>query len=230
LVDISDQVFAQARKLRRSAVEALLAAVYPAVIRIARGVCGREDVAEGVVRFVMVRAARVLPGWRDATGAERWFLHHTILTARRTAGHEPAAGTDLLAANGDTGFVAFVRAVRHLPQQQREAVLLHFGEHLNSRYLGVAMDCSADAAQAHLDAGRAALRAVGGAEFDGLLAKLEAAYVRLTPMEAEIPIAARRWAGKALRPRQVRRIVALTIVTLVVASAGWIVWKFQVLR
>ncbi len=221
-MEISDQVFTRARKLNRPAVEELFAQVYPTTVRLARGLSGREDVADGVVRFLMGRAIKVLPNWRDATEAERWFLHHTVLTARRAATHEASAKNDLLSSDGDAAVKAFVRAIRVLPQQQREAVLLHHGEHLNARYLGVAMDCSADAAQAHLDAGRAALRTIAGADFDALIARVENAYARLKPADTEIPAAARRWANKGLRPRRLKRLVWLGFLILFIAGA--IVW------
>src|SRR3954471_22940058 len=95
-VDIPDDVFARAQRLDRRAVDALYAQVYPPVQRIARALAGRDDVADGVVRFVMLRAARVAPRWRDATAAERWSLHHPVLTARRAARHEPDVRRDLL--------------------------------------------------------------------------------------------------------------------------------------
>lgn len=223
-MEISEQVFAGARKLKRAAVEQLFAEVYPGIIRVAKGLSGREDVAEGVVRFLMIKAGKLLPDWRDSTEAQRWFLHHTVLTARRAAGHAPSPDADLLASGGDPAMKAFVRALRLLPQQQREAVLLHYGEHLNSRYLGVAMDCSADAAEAHLEAGRAGLRAVAGAEVDGMLKRLEAGYARLKPGEGEVPAAARRWATKALQPRRIRRIFWGVASAVLLVAAGWAVW------
>src|SRR3712207_4835413 len=105
-MEISANVFERAKKLKRPALEELFAQVYPAVVRIARGLSGREDVAEGVVRFVMFRAVGMLPRWRDEGVAERWFLHHTVLTARRAADHHaPDAKTDLLAGEGDARYV-----------------------------------------------------------------------------------------------------------------------------
>jgi DNA-directed RNA polymerase specialized sigma24 family protein len=220
-MEISDQTFARAKKLKRAGVEELFASAYPTVVRLARGLCGREDVAEGVVRFVMGRAIKVLPGWRDATAAERWFLHHTVLTARRAAGHEPDAGADLLASGADAPMRAFVRAVRVLSQQQREAVILHYGEHLNARYLGIAMDCSADAAQTHLDAGVKTLRAVGGDGFEGMIKRTEAAHAALKPPEGDAPATARRYAAKGLRPRRLRRVLITLAVLALVAGAVW---------
>src|SRR5205814_8874514 len=66
-MEISPNLFARAQKLNRPAVEALFASVYPAVLRIARGLSGRIAVPDGVVRFVMLRAPAMLPRWRDAT-------------------------------------------------------------------------------------------------------------------------------------------------------------------
>ncbi len=73
-----------ARKYKRRAVEQLLAQHYPAAWRMAVGLTGREDVARGVVRFLYSRALRVLPNWKIDSAPENWFLHHTVLTARRT--------------------------------------------------------------------------------------------------------------------------------------------------
>jgi DNA-directed RNA polymerase specialized sigma24 family protein len=212
-MEIAPQVFERAKKLKRPALEELFAQVYPAVVRIARGLTGREDVAEGVVRFMMVRAVGMVPRWRDETSAERWFLHHTVLTARRAAAHHgPDAKTDLLARDGDARYVAFVRAVRQLPVQQREALILSAGEHFNERYLGVAMDCSTDAAQAHLEAARAATRAVAGEDqFDSLLATMAASYARLGPADDQLRPAVQRWVGKALRPHRRRRLIKISV-------------------
>src|SRR5437773_2179682 len=207
-MQISPQVFGRAKKLRRDALEELFAEVYPAVVRIARGLSGREDVAEGVVRFVMTRSVVMVPKWRDETVAERWFLHHTVLTVRRAApAYAPTATGDELVDSPDPGYVAFVRAVRGLPVQQREAIVLHFGEHLNQRYMGVAMDCSTDAAQAHLEAARGALRAVTAGHFDPMIARLSHVYVTLGPKAPDLMPAVRRWVKRGLRPHRLRRLV-----------------------
>src|SRR4051812_45664021 len=56
--------FEQAKKLKRAAVERMVAGVYPGVYRTAHGLLGREDAAEGVIRFIVARAVKLLPAWR----------------------------------------------------------------------------------------------------------------------------------------------------------------------
>lgn len=233
-MEIAPELFARVKKLKRPAVEQLFAAVYPSVVRIAKGLAGREDVAEGVVRFVMLRAAHMIPTWRDESAAERWFLHHTVLTARRAAGHEPNPKDDLLATPPspsdppDLAYLAFVRAVRQLPVQQREAFLLHAGERFNPRYLGVAMDCSTQAAQTHLDAATAALRAVTGPEqFDPFVARLASTYTRLGPGKEQVLPVVRKWVGKGLRPQRFRRAMRLSVTLAIVAAIAFVAWKWK---
>jgi DNA-directed RNA polymerase specialized sigma24 family protein len=229
-MEIAPELFARARKLKRPAVEQLFAHVYPSVVRIAKGLAGREDVAEGVVRFVMLRASHMIPTWRDETAAERWFLHHTVLTARRAAAHPPNPKNDLLAAGEppDPAYLAFVRAVRQLPVQQREAFLLHAGERFNLRYLGVAMDCSTQAAQTHLDAATAALRAVTGPEqYGAFVTRLAATYVQLGPTKEQVFPAVRKWVGKGLRPRRFRRAIRLSMTLAIVAALAFVAWKWK---
>jgi DNA-directed RNA polymerase specialized sigma24 family protein len=227
LMQISPRVFGRARKLRRDGLEELFAEVYPAVVRIARGLSGREDVAEGVVRFVMTRSVVMIPKWRDETVAERWFLHHTVLTVRRAAGYAPTAIGDVLVDSPDPAYVAFLRALRGLPVQQREAIVLHFGEHLNSRYMSVAMDCSTDAAQAHLEAATGTLRAVTGGEFEAMISRLSNVYVGLGPKAADLMPAVRRWVKRGLRPHRLRRTVLAAIGVVVIVGMLWVAWKWE---
>jgi len=226
-MEIPPPLFARAQKLNRPAVEALFASVYPAVLRIARGLAGRTDVADGVVRFVMLRAPTMLPRWRDATAAERWFLHHTVLTARRAAAHEPTAKNDLLAQGDDPRYAAFVRAIRQLPIQQREAFILHAGERFNPRFLGVAMDCSTEAAQNHLDAATTALRNIAGNDFATLANHLATHYATLGPAPDDIAPAVGKWAGKALRPHRYRRFIRRLVVTLILVLLLLVAWHWR---
>src|SRR4051812_35090482 len=157
---VDDELLDRARRFDRAAIEAIFAENYPAVSRIAMGLSGRTDVGMGVTRFVIKRALHALPSWKDEDAPQRWFLHHTIITTRRAAKHQPDKTNDTLIADPRAAapeYVAFIRALRSLPFQQREAFLLHHGERLNERWSAVTMDCSVIAASNHLNAATATL-------------------------------------------------------------------------
>jgi DNA-directed RNA polymerase specialized sigma24 family protein len=226
--------FEEARKLKRAAVERIVTAVYPGVYRVAHGLLGREDAAQGVIRYIVTRSLSLLPAWRDEDEARRWFMHHAVLTARRAARHEASGEADALvrAAAGvpggaDAPYVAFVRSIRSLPQQQKEAVILHLGEHLNERYLAVAMDCSTHAAETHLAAGTKQLEAMAGEQFGPLSKKLSAAYSSLGPGEQAVAPVVRRMVGRVLWPRRVKRFVTWVVVLVVLGALGWAGWRWR---
>lgn len=206
----------------------ILRAHYPLVLRVARGLSGREDVAEGVVRFVLARGARMVGKWNEPDDAGRWFLHHTVLTLRRAGRHAPDPGEDLLAKGGPTHWVAFVKSIRSLPPQQREAVLLHHGENLNERYLGVAMDCSTTAAQTHLQAGRKLLQKMFGEVTEGLLGHLATVFKHIGRVADEsIALSVVR---QARRRRWIKRLARLILCLAIVAATTFMVWKFQLIQ
>lgn len=219
-------VLASARDYEGSAVVALLESYAPLVHRLAHALCGDARTGNVIAQTVMRRALRVLPRWRDEAEADRWFYHYTVLETRGAPQPPPGAIDPLLAASArnDAPFVALLRAVRALPPQQREAILLHHGEHLNPRYLAVAMDCSAEAAANHLRIATLGLRQLVGTDAAApLLNELGAAYQRLSPDLSGVGPAIRREVRRFLVPRRVRRIVILLLL-LVIAWAifrGW---------
>lgn len=240
-VPVSDQIMAQARRANRSAVEAILTESYPAVHRIAHALTGDPRTAAAVGRHILRRAVRVMPRWRRGITPENWFYHHTLLVAREAAAQAPPPDHDLLAATGPgarPAYVAFIRALRGLPRQQMEAFVLNHGEKLNSRLLGVAMDCSASAAGTHLVAATEALRTISGSSYDQLVPALERAYTTLTPPETIVRTTVARQASAGLWAMRLRRIVRWTITLLLLAAISYSVWRwrdlllhwFQVLR
>ena len=108
-----------------------------------------------------------------------------------------------------------------LPRQQTEAFLLHHGERLNERLLGVAMDCSTHAAATHLNAATDAMRRIGGDQFTGLTAAVERAYLALTPGDAAVTTSVGRQVKSALWRRRVRRLVRRVILLLVLGAIAY---------
>src|SRR5688500_18917949 len=126
-------LLARARAFDRAAVVELLGMYYAQICRMAYGLCGRPISGRDVVRFVMSRSLRVVHTWTQEGAPERWFHHHTVLASRR-AGARPSPEEDVLLSRVDrsspafAGYSTFVRALRDLGVQQREAFLLHHGE------------------------------------------------------------------------------------------------------
>ena len=214
----------------RRAVEAVLADSYPSVHRMAHALTGRSAAAQRVIRLVFRRALKVIPTWRKGIIPENWFYHHTLLTARDVAPTAPTGDKDLLASMGPAGepaYAAFVRALRALPRQQTEAFLLNHCEKLNERLLGVAMDCSTQAAATHLAAATESLRRMGGDQFAALTAAVEKAYAALTPGDAAITTSVGRQIRSALWARGVRRLVRRVILLAILAALAYAGWRWR---
>jgi DNA-directed RNA polymerase specialized sigma24 family protein len=225
------QLIAAAKKLRTSAVAQLLENEYPAVYRLSCGLAGREDVGRGIARFVIARSIRLMPKWDPEDDPRNWFYHFTILTARRAIGHQPAPAKDLLVTRAEgvaqtsAEYLAFVAALRALPRQQLEAFLLHHGEKLNTRYTAVAMDCSTEAATAHLTAAVATLRSVvAEGRLDPLTQRLAAAYLRLTPDEQFIPPSITRAMLRYFWPQKIWRMIRFLIQLILLGAMIWGGW------
>jgi DNA-directed RNA polymerase specialized sigma24 family protein len=207
---VDEVLLAKARKYNRAAVEAIFAENYAMASRIALGLSGRADVGMGVVRFVVKQAMRAVPAWKDDGAPERWFLHHTILTVRRAAKHQPNQKNDTLIADFKTAspeYLAFIRALRSLPMQQREAFILHHGERLKERFSAVAMDCSVIAASNHLNAAHNELRPIAGENFEAFIKRLNQTYQTLAPGEAMAVPKIRRAIVRYVWPRRIARVI-----------------------
>ena len=228
---IPDDVVRRAQKFDRLAMEEIVAEAYPSVYRMAHALTGRQGAAKQVLHDVLRRGLRVLPNWRAGSIPENWFYHHTLLTARDLSTRLPDSREDLLVTHAaqavqDPLYIGFVRALRNLPRQQCEAFILHHGEHLNDRLLGVAMDCSTGAAHTHLAAARQALAAVSGAGVDVLTTTLERAYHALTPPATAVKPVARRYVSRTLRPRRLGRLFRLTLLALLLVG-GYFAWRHR---
>ena len=227
---VDEQILARARKQDRRAVEQVLAESYPRIFRLACALTGDAKIAGRVVRAVLRRACRVIPGWRKGITPENWFFHHTLLTAREASPANPSHDALVDGAGAsDPEYVAFVRALRSLPRQQMEAFLIHEGERFNERLLGVAMDCSTSAAATHLNAATAALQSLAPMHFQRLVAELRQAYSALTPPAAKITAMVRQEVGRAVWARRVRRLIRRVILLALLAGAALAVWHWHAL-
>jgi DNA-directed RNA polymerase specialized sigma24 family protein len=227
-IDLTDDLVRSARKGKRSAVVAVLAIHYPIVWRMAAGLSGRNDVARGVVKFVMKRSLRNLRSWKDETAPTRWFAHHTLLTTRRAAKHQPALTDDTLLSKNDLPHIAFIRALRALPMQQREAFILSAGEKIDLRAIAVAMDCSTTAADNHLREAMYRLRELAGDRYEDFVAELRGVYLKLAPDDDLSVPAVRMRVERFVLPWHIWRIVkfllALVLLGFTIFFAWW-AWR-----
>ena len=229
---MSEEILADAREWNPAALEALLAAGYAPARRIAHALSGDEAVGRAVAGLLIQRSLRFLPNWVDPSTPENWFCHHAVLTTRSANVPPPADPLrDPLVVYGPAeqpAYVAFVRAVRLLPAQQREAFILHHGERLNPRMLGVAMDCSMQAADTHLKAATDALQTVSeGGNVEPLAATLTRAYAALQAAQTDATPTVRVYVRQVRRRLLARRVIRVAIVALLLAGVGAIVWLFR---
>ena len=224
----ADQL-ARARKYEWAPLEMMLEQMYPPIYRMAHGLTGRAATAQNVIDRILRQAMERVTDWRDAEAAERWFYHHTLLAARETAEtQKPEPDKDLLVQlceNPTPAYVAFIRGIRNLPVQQREAFLLHHGEHLNTRHMATAMDCSTKAAEMHLDASHDALEPIAGDAFIALRERLTRAYALLAPNEATVRPTVRRYVSRVIIPMRVKRTARLILLSSLLLFTVIVAWS-----
>jgi DNA-directed RNA polymerase specialized sigma24 family protein len=229
-----DQTLSAAQEGNREAIREVFRAIHPGVHRISRMLAGEEDRANQIVADVFRNSLRVLSQWSSWGDPETWFYHQAVQAARRICQGRPASSDDLLLSilppeKRSAAYTAFVRGIRRLPQQQIEAFLLHHGERLNERLLGVAMDCSTQAAHTHLAAADAEMQPLAGADWAVLEATLTQACRALSPPLGETDLIVHRhlgvWAGARTR-RRVGKLVVIVLIAigllLIWPLRGWI--------
>ena len=212
----------QAQKHRAIAIRLLLENYYPTVHRMSFALCGNPSAAGEVIYRVMSRALPAIPKWRDDSAADRWFYHYTVLETRRHDGIASSIDPLAIADPPNPQYTAFIRALRAMPVQQREAIVLNHGEHLNPRYLGVAMDCSAQAAANHLRVATLHLESITGGQLAPMLDLFAKIYHRLAPpLEVARPVIQRQ-INRFLFPRRLKRIMYILLTLAATAVGVWV--------
>lgn len=153
--DASDvELIAKAKDGDRKAFGALVERHYDFVHRVAWRWCGRRDDAEDIAQEVCIRLGRSIRDYRGAGAFTTWLYAMTMNAARdlarktardtaRTDAYGVHAsitgdGTDDQGAQLDELWLA----VRELPDKQRDAVLLVYGEGLSHAAAGEVMAIS----------------------------------------------------------------------------------------
>lgn len=226
---LPDDVIERARKLDRQAAEAVLTESYAPMWRIAHAVIGKPEAARKVVERVFRTSLRVMPTWRQGLSPSNWFYHHTLLNSRPAAEPPPPIKQDLLvlAGNESPEYLAFIAALRRLPIQQREAFILHHGEKLQERQLGVAMDSSTTAAANHLRAATETLNTVTSGKVPDFALQLAAAYAKIEPTEKTVVPYIRQQVGRAIWWRRIRRAIRRLLILAILAGLAFLGWRYR---
>jgi DNA-directed RNA polymerase specialized sigma24 family protein len=226
-VAVSDDILERARKLNREAAQVVLTESYTAVWRLSHAIVGKQAAARKVVDKVLQTSLKVMPKWRPALAPTNWFHHHTLLNSRLAADPPPPLKEDLLvtnAADPTPQYLAFVGALRKLPIQQREALILSHGEKMSERQLGVAMDNSTTAAANHLRAAKQSLDEVTGGDCKPLLEQMAVAYEKLGPSESTVVPYIRRQIENAIWRRRMRRLIRRLFILALLSALAYEAW------
>jgi DNA-directed RNA polymerase specialized sigma24 family protein len=182
-----------------------------------------------VAKKVMAQSINSLRWWENEAEVANWFLHHTVLTTREYCDQTPDATDDCLIttlSNPSPEYIAFVKALRLLPSQQREAFLLFRGEHLDMRQAAVAMDCSTGAVTNHQIAANKAMSEIAGATFDARTAELMRVYATLTPRE-DLIVGDVGAVARKLRRGKMRHAIRQIVLLAILAAVGWTIWRLS---
>lgn len=159
----------------RTSFAALIERYYDRIYRLSWRICGSRTLAEDNAQDVCVKLAKAIGGFRGEAAFSTWVWRITLTTAsdtlrssRRTVSVEPAqmlALADTAAMQIETPspedavFGAELwEAVRALPPQQRNAVLLVYGEDMSHAEAASILGCREKTVSWHLHAAKKTLK------------------------------------------------------------------------
>ena len=140
----------------RAAFAALISRHYDTMFRVAWKYCGNREDAEDIAQDVCVRLGQTLQSFTGQSKFSTW-LYRVVLNATRDHHRKNVSRAKKLdawaaepyrpdiqepEAEQDDETEALWRAVRKLPDRQRDCVLLVFGEELNHADAAAALDCA----------------------------------------------------------------------------------------
>ncbi len=166
-----DQLAMKAAAGCRQSFALLVSRHYDRVYRLAWRWCGSRTDAEDVAQDVCVKLARAIKSFRHEASVATWVYRIAFTTAtdklRARQRMMPLAPSDMQALT-DAADVATPESravdadlwasVRALPDQQRDAVLLVYGEDMSHQEAALLMGCTEKTVSWHLHAARKRLK------------------------------------------------------------------------
>ena len=155
----------------RAAFAELIERHYDRIYRLAWRWCGAQSRAEDIAQDVCVKLAGAVRGYRGDAKFTTWLHRITYTTtldslraAQRTVAVEPSEIIRLIDEAGGQSVSDEIDgkelwdAVRGLPPQQRDAVLLIYGEGMSHAEAALIMSCSEKTASWHVHEAKKKLR------------------------------------------------------------------------
>lgn len=152
------------------AFEKLLEQNYHFIYKTAYRWLGHKSDAEDVTQSVCMRLGQALQGFDGRSAFTSWLYRVTLNAVRdwqrsqtrqkRQVAAVSAVTSDDIAPDQEDGLLVhdIWRQVRELPEKQRDAVLLVYGEELSHAEAGKIMDCKEVTVSWHIHNARKALR------------------------------------------------------------------------
>lgn len=161
----------------RAAFSALLERHYDFIHRVAYRWCGNAEDAEDITQDVCIKLGSAIAGFKGRSAFTSWLYRITLNAVRDHHRRQSRRSRKLAAMSlvADVGHVPLPehelslrqlwQAVQTLPNRQRDAVLLVFGEELSHREAGEIMGCKEATVSWHLGEAKKKLKQ----DFEGYL-------------------------------------------------------------
>jgi RNA polymerase sigma factor (sigma-70 family) len=166
--DESDLV--RARQGDRAAFARLVGQHYDMIHRVARRWAGNATDAEDVAQEVCIKFARAISGFDGRSSLKSWLYRITLNTVRdvqRSGGRAQRGAAHLALVTAEVDEPAqeasvaqgeMWAAVRRLPAQQRDAILLVYAEELSHAEAGDILGCKPDTVAWHIHQAKKTLK------------------------------------------------------------------------
>lgn len=177
--DDDESLVELARRGDGRAFARLLDRHYDTIYRVAFKWCGEQMDAEDVAQDVCIKLGRAIHQFDGRSAFSSWLYRVTLNTVRdfQRAKMRNARKAEAFALASEAAFVPdFERSmtisqlwqrILGLPDKQRDAVLLVYGEGLNHKYAGEVMGCSESTVSWHVHEAKKALKNFAEGSDDG---------------------------------------------------------------
>jgi len=170
--DDSSALIRAAQNGDKAAFEALLRTHYTCMYKMAYQWCGNREMAQDVVQDACIKVARHLADFRFQASFTSYLYRIVINTAKdhykREARFQPLPGPVREPAAPPPDEQSHARQllgrVQALPEREKTALLLVFGEGLTHKQAAFAMNCREGTVSAYIHQARKRLAAIAGGE------------------------------------------------------------------